>query len=189
MGSFGQGDPYLTWRANATTSPSPLPCSCFKGLDARCWAWLCGGPVAISLRNEMPGLALMSSSVPAVLLCFCRLRTGNFGTAEECLQQAHSFSLTCWTAPEPVPFTAWRRNLARAAGPRATLQAHPVWKRGAAKSLTSRKCLSGEWGDYRWECGMGKGRVTAFPEQRHPYRKLWSGGEIIGDSSWLSVAV
>lgn len=101
MGSFGQGDPYLMWRANATTSPSPLPCSCFKGQDAWCWAWLCGEPVAISLRNETPGLALMSSSVLAVLLCFCRLRTGNFGIAEECLQQAHSFSLTCCTAQHP----------------------------------------------------------------------------------------
>lgn len=175
MGSFGQGDPYLMWRANATTSPSPLPCSCFKGQDAWCWAWLCGEPVATSLRNETPGLALMSSSVLAVLLCFCRLRTGNFGIAEECLQQAHSFSLTCCTAPEPVLFTARHRNPAPAAGPRAMLQAHPVWKRGAAEALTSRKCLSGEHG----ECGMGKGRVTASPEQRN----LWSGGEVVGDSS------
>lgn len=82
--------------------------------------------------------------------------TGNFGIAEGCSQRAHSFSQTHCMAPEclsPSQHCAAGQHVWQDPDWRHT---YLGWKRGAAKLLTSRKCLTGEqWenigGSVAWE--------------------------------------
>lgn len=101
----------------------------------------------------------MSSSVPAILLCFHRLETGNFRITEGHLQQAHSLSLTPCCSREPVPLTAQCWNIHRRSRIQSSTADPSSLKEGSRRGLAGNACLGNSRGTW---VGVWRGRGAAF---------------------------
>lgn len=124
----------------------------------------------VSLRSEIPGLL----SCPGVCQQYLSASEGSNRQlqAPGHSARAHSQHQTRCAAQAPVPAQRRVGTPARAAEPGAALQVRPARRQGAAKARTSRKRLSGDQQENTGGSVVGKrGRVAAFPEQRHPHRK------------------